>query len=113
VGENVHDDHGIASAAADEVLAAKVLGAVPPLYITEFGYDLRRCGHDDGACSQSEQASKLRAAYQAFSADHHIAGIWWYESHDDSTGQWGYMNADNSERPAFNALSRIAVANGQ
>jgi hypothetical protein len=113
VGEDVRDDTGIASAAADEAVAASVLGAVPPFYVTEFGYDLGRCGAPAGACSKPEQATKLKAAYKAFAADPHVAGIWWYESHDDSTGQWGYMNANNTKRAAFNALSRLALANGQ
>ena len=77
---------------------------------TEFGYDLNSCGRDLGACSQQEQASKLTAAYDVFTADPHIAGIWWYQSHDDSTGHFGLMNNDNSTRPSFTALSKIARA---
>jgi hypothetical protein len=110
LGDNVHDDYGVRAAAADEAVARAVLGAIPPFYITEFGYDLRRCGTGIGACSQAEQASKLRAAYAAFMADPHVAGIWWYQSHDDSTGAFGFMDSSGSVRPSFNALSAIAAA---
>jgi hypothetical protein len=42
-----------------------------------------------------------------------VDGIWWYESHDDGTGQWGYVNNDGSMRMAFQALSAIAMEQGQ
>jgi hypothetical protein len=108
VGENKNDDYGVNAPAAEETTANAVLGSIPKFYITEFGYDLSSCGRDLGACSKAEQASKLTAAYDVFTADPHIAGVWWYQSHDDSTGQFGLMNNDNSIRPSFTALSAIA-----
>ena len=81
--------------------------------MTELGYQLHACGHDTGACSQREQATRMAQAYQALLADPHVAGIWWYESHDDSTGRWGYLNRNNTKRPAFTMLSEIAVSAGQ
>jgi hypothetical protein len=113
VGENVHDIWGVGAVAADEAVARTVLGVVPPFYITEFGFRLDQCGTDLGACSPQEQASKLRAAYPAMLADSHVAGIWWYESHDDSTGRFGLIARNEKPRPSFNALSQIAVGQGQ
>jgi hypothetical protein len=113
LGENNHDTYGVRAAAADETVARRVLGAYPPFYITEFGYDLGACGWNAGACSQEEQAVKLSAAYAEFLADPHVRGIWWYQSHDDTTGQWGFMNRDNSVRPSFGALAQIAAQQGQ
>lgn len=113
VGENSHDDWGTASVAADEAVAKAVLGSVPPFYVTEIGFDLRSCGDPAGACSRREQASKLQAAYAALLTDPHVAGIWWYQSHDDSTGRWGFMDRDGSVRPSFKALSEIATTLGQ
>jgi hypothetical protein len=110
VGENKNDDYGVNAPAAEEATAKTVLGSIPKFYITEFGYDLGSCGRDLGACSKQEQASKLTAAYDVFTADPHIAGIWWYQSHDDPEGQFGLMNNDNSIRPSFSALSAIARA---
>jgi hypothetical protein len=113
VGENSHDAFGTAAPAADEALARAVLGKIPPFYITEFGYDMGRCGRPLGACSESDQAQKMRAAYDVFLADPNIAGIWWYQSHDDDTGHWGLMNDDNTLRPSFSALSGLARLAGQ
>ncbi len=113
LGENQHDDYGVNAAAADEAVARTVLGSTPPFYITEFGFDLRRCGQGVGACTKKEQAKKLTAAYSSFLADPHVQGIWWYVSHDDSTGAWGVVNDSGRGRPSLKALSRIAVAAGQ
>jgi hypothetical protein len=114
LGQNSHDVWGVSAAAGDEAVAGAVLGQVPPFYVTEFGYDLRRCGDDLGACSNADQAGKLKAAYRALLADPHVAGIWWYQSHDDgSIDSYGFMNDDNSPRPSFWALSGFAVAAGQ
>ena len=42
-----------------------------------------------------------------------MCGIWWYESHDDSTGRWGFMNPNNTKRPSFQPLSYFAKLAGQ
>ncbi len=113
LGENSADTNGVNAVAAQEAVAKRVLGATPPFYVTEFGYSLSNCGTNDGACSEQEQATKMRSAYQVLLADPHVAGIWWYQSHDDGTGHFGYMNNDNSTRPAFATLASIAVEQGQ
>jgi hypothetical protein len=113
LGENDDDVNGVNAVGAQEAVAQTVLGAIPPIYITEFGYSLASCGTFIGACSQQEQATKMRAAYAVFLKDAHVAGIWWYQSHDDSTGQFGYMNSDNTIRPSFTTLSSIAIEQGQ
>jgi hypothetical protein len=113
LGENSADEQGVKAVAAQESVAKTVLGATPPIYITEFGYAMSRCGAPDGACSQLEQATKMGAAYEALLSDPHVAGIWWYESHDDSNGSFGFMNNDNTTRPSFSVLSSIARQQGQ
>jgi hypothetical protein len=113
LGENHEDTNGVNAVAAQESVAKTVLGSTPPVYITEFGYSLSNCGANDGACSQQEQASKMRSAYKILLADPHVAGIWWYQSHDDGTGSFGYMNNDNSTRPSFETLASIAAEQGQ
>jgi hypothetical protein len=113
LGENSKDSYGTAAVAGQENIAKTLLGSTPTVYITEFGFDLGRCGEIDGACSQTEQATKMHAAYKAFLTDPHVAGIFAYQSHDDGTGQWGYMNNDNTTRPEFATLSEIAIEQGQ
>jgi hypothetical protein len=111
--ENNIDSYGVKALAAQEAVAQAVLGATPTFYITEFGYSLSNCGEVDGACSQQEQAGKMRSAYKVFLADPHVAGIWVYQSHDDSSGEWGYMNSDNTTRPLFTVLSEFATEQGE
>lgn len=113
IGEDNHDDWGIGSVAADETVANAVLSAIPPVYITEIGYSLSACGINLGACSRSEQASKLLAAYRVLLADPHVEGIWWYQSHDDSTGHYGFMTEKSRPRQAFRVLEAIGQAVGQ
>lgn len=113
LNENHNDTNGVDAVPAQEAVAKNVLGAIPPIYITEFGYSLNNCGQNDGACSEAEQATKMRSAYQALLADPHVAGIWWYQSHDDSTGHFGYINNNNTTRPAYTTLAEIATEQGQ
>lgn len=113
VGENSHDDWGSASVAADEAVAHAVLGSVPPVYVTEIGFDLARCGDTLGACSISQQASEMRAAYTRLLGDAHVRGIWWYQSHDDPIGRFGFMDDNGAPRPSFTTLSAIARSVGQ
>jgi hypothetical protein len=113
VNKENKDSYGTGAVAGQEAEAQAVLGATPTFYITEFGYDLSKCGVDLGACSQQEQATKMHEAYKIFLNDPHVAGIWWYQSHDDSTGQFGFMNNDNTTRPSFTTLTTIATEQGQ
>jgi len=113
IGENSKDEYGTAAVPAEENIAKIMLGSTPTFYITEFGFDLGRCGEIDGACSQTEQATKMSSAYKAFLTDPHVAGIFAYQSHDDGTGQWGYMNNDNTTRPTYNIIAQNATQQGQ
>jgi hypothetical protein len=113
LGENDGDYGGVQAIPAQEAVAHKALGAIPPIYITEFGYNLANCGEPSGACSQEEQATKARAAYRAFLADPHVAGIWWYQMHDDGTGEFGFLNDNDTPRPTYGVLSAFAIEQGQ
>jgi hypothetical protein len=113
LGENDNDAAGIAAVPVQEAVARAVLGSIPPFYVTELGYAIGQCGAPEGACSQQDQANEMQAAYAALLADPHVAGIWWYQSHDDGNGGFGFMNADNTTRPSFDVLSAIAQVQGQ
>ncbi len=113
LNENTADYGGVKAIPAQEAVAKTVLGATPPIYITEFGYNLNSCGEPAGACTQEEQATKTKAAYKAFLADPHVAGIWWYQMHDDGTGQFGFLNDNDTPRPTYNILSAFAIEQGQ
>jgi hypothetical protein len=111
VDRDVHDSYGTASVAAEEAVAKAVLGVTPPVYVTEFGYDLSRCGSEMGACGERQQANRLRQAYRAFMADPNVQGIWWYQARDDGTGRFGVLGPSGA-RPAFKSLARMAKRAG-
>jgi hypothetical protein len=113
LGENTGDYSGTNAIPAQETIAHTVLGQTPPIYITEFGYNLNNCGAPSGACSQQEQATKLQNAYQAFLKDPHINGIWWYQAHEDTTGDYALINNNNTPRPSLTTLTNIATQQGQ
>jgi hypothetical protein len=112
-GENYLDSQGVGAVAAQEAVAQQVLGEVPSFYVTEYGIDLRHCGQFDGACSEQDQAIEMHRAYETFLEDPHVSGIWWYQVRDESIGAFGYLNENNTSRPAFAVLSAAAISQGQ
>jgi hypothetical protein len=114
VGANSADSYGTAALAAQETTAQSVLGAIPPFFVTEDGFNLGDCGNDTGACSQADQATKLQNAMNVFLGDDHVEGVWWFQSLDYGTAnQWGVLNDNYTIRPAFTTLSSIGQAQGQ
>jgi hypothetical protein len=121
VGQNSADSAGTAAVAAQESAAQAALGTIPPFYITEMGYNLDLCGDDAGACSQSDQATKLGQAMAVFLGDDHVEGVWWFQAWDYGSGNaWGILDtpdqagaAGGAARPAFTTLSNLAVQYGQ
>jgi len=52
---------------------------------------------------------KMQAAYSALLADPPSGGIWWYQSHDDGTGDFGFMDSSKPPAPVISTtLSSIA-----
>ena len=113
LGEDSDDTNGVNAVAAQESVARSVLGTIPPFYITEFGYSLDNCGTSSAPAPSKNRPPRCEPPIRYFLKDPHVAGIWWYQSHDDSIGQFGYMNRDNTTRPAFQTLSSIATEQGQ
>jgi hypothetical protein len=115
IGGNDADEYGTAAVAAQEAVAADVLGSIPPVYVTEEGFNLAACTYSDaGACSLADLDTKLQDAMAIFLADDHIEGVWWYDSLDyGPDDRWGVLNDDDTPRAAFTDLSAIAQAQGQ
>lgn len=93
---------------------ADVLGGVPPMWVTEFGY--KYDGVTSGATSgvlvldQAEQALRTDQAFSTMIGFGNIRGAFFYESHDDSGGNWGCMDTAGATRPAFNTIAAYANA---
>lgn len=126
------DESGVPVIASWETLMQSALGGIPPIYITEFGYDVDpagSCTQDggigginptdlSGVCSQEAQAESMQVAYAVWRADPHVKGIWWYQTEDTpgsggDTGDWGVINRDGTTRPSFTVLSGFAKDAGQ
>lgn len=114
-GQNRDDSFGTAAVNAQENLLLNEVGAIPPIYATEFGYN--RCGPSDwpGTVGSNEEAANaIQAAYPQFLNDANVKGIWYFQSHDYyGDNCWGFMNNDNTTRPQFGVLSGFALSQGQ
>jgi hypothetical protein len=96
---NVTDWHNIAVAA----------GSTAPWYITEVGHCLSGCS---GAVSQAAQAADMTQYLNDAKKMPWVAYIDFYTCRDDSSGQYGLLNNDNSPRPSFSALQSWMSING-
>jgi alpha-tubulin suppressor-like RCC1 family protein len=69
-------------------------------YLTEYGVQWTP-GQEGpiNAPTQALQAAWIKEAYEEFVALPYVRGIWYYQSHDDSTGAWGLIE------PQLNGLS--------
>jgi hypothetical protein len=77
-------------------------GSNVPWYVTEAGQRL----DGSGAVTQMQQAADLTRYLNELSQTPWVVFFDWYASRDDSTGQWGLLNAEDRPRPAFTALQR-------
>jgi hypothetical protein len=82
-------------------------GSNAPWYVTEVGQRLD--GPD--AVTQAQQADDLTWYLDRLAQTPWVVFFDWYTSKDDSTGQWGLLNGDNTPRPAFTALQTWMAAN--
>jgi len=114
-GQNVDDSFGTAAVNAQENLLLNQLGAIPPVYITEFGYDTCSATPWLGSADSNEDAANaIQAAYPQLLADTDVKGIWYFQTRDYSGDNcWGFLNDDNTIRPQFLVLSSFAVSQGQ
>jgi hypothetical protein len=98
--KTVKDWHTIAVAA----------GSAAPWYVTEVGQCLGGSGCNVPV-SQQTQATDITQYLNELSQTPWVVFFDEYTCRDDSTGDWGLLNSDNSPRPAFNALQSWMSAN--
>jgi hypothetical protein len=82
-------------------------GSNAPWYVTEIGQRLD--GSD--AVTQAQQADDLTRYLDGLAQYPWVVFFDWYASKDDSSGQWGLLNGDNTPRLAFSALQTWMAAN--
>jgi hypothetical protein len=109
--ENRGDSFGTRAVNAQANLLRARLGVVPPIYVTEFGFNT--CGDGSQSYDRPNAAAVTRAlksAYAQFLADPNVKGVFYFHSHDYAKGDcWGLLSANGTPRPQFRALSAIAA----
>jgi hypothetical protein len=86
-------------------------GANVPWYVTEVGHCIGGSGCFSQTDSHSQAADITQYLNDVTTKYTWVKFVAWYQLKDDSTGQWGLLNADNSPRPSFTALSQWMAAN--
>jgi sugar lactone lactonase YvrE len=77
-------------------------------YATEFGVQLNAPG-PAGSSSPANQAEKIRAVYTELIGYGFVKGIWYYQTHDDSSGKWGLIEPQVSGSSPFVPRPSLAV----
>jgi len=73
-------------------------------YLTEYGIELN--GPNTSAPTETVRVQDIKEAYGEFTGLPYVAGIWWYQSHNDS-GNWGVVSGEGSSAVGSPALTEI------
>ena len=107
-GENQEDNWGPGALVAEHNQAVSLGFANTDFYVSEFGVRAE-AGGATGSASPAQQAELVRAVYTELIATGYVKGIWFYESHDESsTAKWGFVSGSWSPRPVLGVLEEIA-----
>jgi alpha-tubulin suppressor-like RCC1 family protein len=86
-------------------------------YVTEFGVeDGIGPKPQVGSSGPAQQAERIRAVYEELIGTGYVRGIWYYQTHDDSTGKWGLIEPQvNGSSPfipreALGVIEKFAAA---
>jgi len=85
-------------------------------YLTEFGIETAPCANKhgytgSGVCTQNnaQQAEWIKEAYAEFVSLPYVKGVWYYQTHDDSSGKWGLIEPQESGASPFVARPSLEV----
>jgi hypothetical protein len=99
--QTVKDWHDLAVAA----------GSTAPWYVTEVGQCVGGARCNQPVSEAAQGADMTQYLNDVVTKYPWVVFITFYTSRDDSTGQYGLLNSDNSRRPAFTALQNWVAAN--
>jgi hypothetical protein len=103
------NSYGVGALIANQAYTASVANgrfAAAPWWVTEFGFTLNpdnNDGDDDATAlgwyvpSYADQAQQLTLAYDELVTLPWLAGVLWYQTHDDSTGWFGLVTSPTPE----------------
>ena len=79
-------------------------------YITEFGVeDGIGPKPQVGSSGPAQQAERIKAVFTELIGTGYVKGIWYYQTHDDSTGKWGLIEPQASGSSPFIARPSLTV----
>ena len=82
-------------------------------YLTEYGVQWTPGKEGPiNAPTQALQAAWIREAYEEFVALPYVRGIWYYQTHDDSSGKWGLIEPQSSGSSPFVPREALGVIEG-
>jgi hypothetical protein len=100
----VHGDWGIEGLEAQHADAVSLGFAHTDFYATEYGES------DTPPSSPQIQAERIKLTYNKLLSFPYVKGIWYYQLHDDSTGNWGLVSGTWEPRPALGVIEAFARA---
>jgi len=114
-GENNEYNWGPGALKAEHEQAVSLGFQHTNYYVTEFGVEDEASGKT-GSASPAQQAERVKAVYTELIGFGYVKGIWYYESHDDgtgNTGKWGFVSGSWTPRPVLAVLEGFAKEEGQ
>ena len=105
-GENRSNDYGPQALSVQHEQAVALGFQHTDYYATEFGAEVE--GQPDPS-SLDRQARAIEAVYEELISFGFVKGIWYYQTHDDDTGQWGLVEHQETGRSPFIARPSLAV----
>jgi hypothetical protein len=79
------------------------------IYITEYGVQFTPGSEGRyNASTEALQAQRIKEVYAEFLSLPYVRGIWYYQLHNDSTGNWGLVSGVWEPRPALAVLESYA-----
>lgn len=112
-GENQEDNWGPGALQADHSQAVSLGFVNTEFYVTEFGVQAET-GGPTGSNSLAQQAERVKAVYTELIGLGYVRGIWYYESHDESsTAKWGFVSGSWTPRPVLAVLEEFAKEENQ
>jgi hypothetical protein len=108
VGENQENDWGPGALAAEHNQAVALGFANTAYYVSEYGIRVE-AGGPTGSASPAQQAERVKAVYSELIGLGYVKGIWFYESHDESSSEkWGFVSGSWTPRPVLGVLEAFA-----
>jgi len=108
-GENRANDSGPLALWVQHAQAVSLGFEHTDYYATEFGVQVEG---QPNPSSLARQAQAIEAVYRELIGYGFVKGVWYYQTHDDDTGQWGLVEHQETGQSPFIGRPSLAVLSG-